>query len=165
MCFFLEKGGGLEEGGLKIASEGREADDGKRLPAMDVVEPCVTLWKREEVWRRGGSRSTRVGGMRIPFSCFFGVVFWFVFGNRFFQFFLSFCRFWGVPGASFFATFLNILWFLHEKVEPSFLHTLTTFLLDFQGLGPSKIAQKNEKRHSENSRLLGCKKVCTKSVF
>ena len=157
-------GGEFEGGGRQIVRGRKVADDGKRLPAMDVVEPCVTLWKREEVWRRGGSRFTRTGGMRIPFSCFFGVVFWFVFGNRFFQFFLSFCRFWGVPGASFFATFLNILWFLHEKVEPSFLHTITTFLLDFQGLGPPKIAKKNEKRHSENCRFLGCNKVRTKSV-
>ena len=41
------------------------ADDGKRFPAMDVVVACVSLLKREEVWRRGGSRSTLIGGMRI----------------------------------------------------------------------------------------------------
>ena len=103
--------------------------------------------------------------MRIPFSWFFGVDFWFVFGKGFFQFFLSFCRFWGVPGASCFATFLKILWFLHEKVEPSFLHTIITFLLDFQGLGPPKIAKKTKQRHSENRRLLGCKKYVRNQFF
>ena len=76
-------GGGLGEGWCQVAPDGRVADDGKRLPAMDVVEMCVTLWIREEVWRRGGSRFTLAGGMRIPFSCFFGVVFWFVFGKCF----------------------------------------------------------------------------------
>ena len=30
-CLSYEKGGGLEEGGLKIRPEGRAADDGKRF--------------------------------------------------------------------------------------------------------------------------------------
>ena len=62
--------GVLGEDGRPIARGRRVADDGKRLPAMDVVEQCVTLWKREEVWRRGGSRVTLTGGMRMTGSAF-----------------------------------------------------------------------------------------------
>ena len=35
---------------------------------MDVVVACVSLLKREEVWRRGGSRFTLRGGRRMTGS-------------------------------------------------------------------------------------------------
>ena len=38
--------------------------------AMDVVVGCVSLMKREEVWRREGSKSHRAGGWRMTGSAF-----------------------------------------------------------------------------------------------
>ena len=49
-----QKGGGLEEGGLKIHPDRRPADDGKRLPGDGRCSGDVGVSKREEVWRRGG---------------------------------------------------------------------------------------------------------------
>ena len=48
---------------------------GSAFKAMDVVVACV-LVKREEVWRREGSRSTLMGGRRINFHDIFLVSFW-----------------------------------------------------------------------------------------
>ena len=132
---------------------------------MDVVEPCVTLWKREEVWRRGGSAPTLSGGMRIPFSCFFGIVFWFVFGKRLFPVVVEFLSVLGGPGIIIFVPFFDILQFWHEKVGPSFLHTITVFWLDFQALGPPKIVRKRKKGSLEIIGSLGCPKIRVKSVF
>ena len=42
-CLSYEKGGGLEEGGLRVAPHRSVPDDGKRSPAMDVVVACKIL--------------------------------------------------------------------------------------------------------------------------
>ena len=92
---------------------------------------------------------------QVPFSCFFGIVFWFVFGKRLFPVFVEFLSVLGGPGIIIFVPFFDILQFCHEKVEPSFLHTITTFWLDFQAVGLLKIAKKQKKRLSENHWLFG----------
>ena len=62
VCFSDEKGGGLEEGRLQVTGSAF---------AMDVVVACVSLIKREEVWRREGSKCSWTGGVRIHFECSF----------------------------------------------------------------------------------------------
>ena len=63
-----QKGGGLEEGGLKIHPGWRLADDGKRPSGDGRCGGDVWRKQREEVWRRGGSKSSRTGGWRMTGS-------------------------------------------------------------------------------------------------
>ena len=49
-----QKGGGLEEGGLKIDPDWRLADDGKRPSGDGRCSLHLGVSKREEVWRRVG---------------------------------------------------------------------------------------------------------------
>ena len=52
-----------------------------------------------------------------------------------------------------------------EKVAPSFLHTITAFWLDFEGLGPSGGFKKQEKTAPGKSCFFGLKRNVPKSVF
>ena len=103
--------------------------------------------------------------MRIPFSCFFGVVFWSVFGQIFVLVFFEILLVLGGPGGIIFVPFVDILRFCHEKVEPSFLYTFTAFWLDFQALGLPKVAKKRKTGSLEIIVFLGCPKVRVKSAF
>ena len=64
-----------------------------------------------------------------------------------------------------FVLFFDILLFCSEKAEPSFLHTITAFWLDFQAVGLPKIAKKRKKGSLKIIGFLGCKKIPAKSVF
>ena len=55
-----------------------------------------------------------------------------------------------VPREVILDTFLDKIKFFCEKLGPSFLHTLTTFWLDFQGPAPPGDSKKREKTASEN---------------
>ena len=70
-----------------------------------------------------------------------------------------------VPREVIFGTFLDKIDVFCEKVEPSFLHTLTAFWLDFQAVGLPKIAKKRKKGSLKIIGFLGCKKVPAKSIF
>ena len=52
-----------------------------------------------------------------------------------------------------------------EKGEPLFLHTLTAFWLDFEGLGPPGGLKKQEKTASKKSQFFRCEKKATQTVF
>ena len=56
-----------ERKGLVIGPERSLADDGKRLPAMDVAFPSV---QEEGVWGRRGGLLGRTGGCRITGGAF-----------------------------------------------------------------------------------------------
>ena len=55
--------------------------------------------------------------------------------------------------------------FFMKKVPPSFLHTLTAFWLDFEGLGPPGGFKKQEKTAPGKSCFFGLKRKVPKSVF
>ena len=81
---------------------------------------------------------------------FFRCVFLGCFRESLFFVFLRFCEVLGVPREVIFGTFLDKIRFFGEKVGPSFLHTLTTFWLDFQGPGPPGESKKRETTALEN---------------
>ena len=83
----LENGRGSGGGRAHRCSGAKGADDGKRLPAMDVVEPCVTLWKREEVWRRGARGRPGFEGCGFLFHVFAVLFFGLFSGSVFLRFF------------------------------------------------------------------------------
>ena len=63
----------MGKGGLNIAAGRREADDGKRFPAVDVVLALLlgeNTWKWEGVQGEGGTLSDLAGGMRMTGSAF-----------------------------------------------------------------------------------------------
>ena len=52
-----------------------------------------------------------------------------------------------------------------EKGGPLFLHTLTAFWLDFEGLGPPGGLKKQEKTAPKKSEFFRCEKKATQTVF
>ena len=64
-CWRKQKGGGLEEGGLQVGPDRREADDGKRFPAVDVV---LALLLGENFLKMGGGPVG--GGQKMTGSAF-----------------------------------------------------------------------------------------------
>ena len=85
-------------------------------------------------------------------------------GGSFFSFF-EFSVGFGGPKGGHFLTFFVKKRFFHEKVPPSFLHTLTAFWLDFEGLGPPGGFKKQEKTTPGKSCFFGLKRKVPKSVF
>ena len=64
-----------------------------------------------------------------------------------------------------FSDFFALLQFSSENSDPSFLHTLTAFWLDFQGLGPPRMLKMSKKGLLEKHRFLGFRKTGPKAVF
>ena len=83
-------------------------------------------------------------------------------GVSFFSFFEFSVGFGGPKGGHCWTFFVKKN---HEKVAPSFLHTLTAFWLDFEGLGPSGGFKKQEKTAPGKSCFFGLKRKVPKSVF
>ena len=81
--------------------------------------------------------------------------------NEIFQFSFVF----GSLEGSFFSAFLALLPFSCENGDPSFLHTLTAFWLDFQGLGPPRMLKTRKTWLLEKPRFLGFRKTGPKAVF
>ena len=91
---------------------------------MDVLVR-VKLVNREEVWRREGSRSTRMGGRRIYFTGLFGL-----FGLLFFSCFPTslFRGFWATlapSGAPF-----GAIWELFSLIFATFSQKVAPLVLD-----------------------------------
>ena len=82
----------------------------------------------------------------MVFRCVFSGRFW----KGLFLVFLWFREVLRVPREVILATFLEKIQIFCERLEPSFLHTLTTFWLDFHGPGPPGESKKREKTASEN---------------
>ena len=114
-CFSVEVGG-LEDGGLEIHPDGRHAD------SFFMSFQC----------RFSGRFSSHV-------------FIWLHMTSSGDVSQASLCSLFGVLRGIMLAPFLIILQCFHEKGEPSFLYTITTFWLDFQGLGPPQTAKKQKK--------------------
>ena len=82
----------------------------------------------------------------MVFRCVFSGRFW----KGLFLVFLWFREVLRVPRGVILATFLEKIEIFGEKLGPSFLHTFTTFWLDFQGPAPPGDSKKREKTASEN---------------
>ena len=83
-----------------------------------------------------------------------------LFHKLFFLVFWCFYDVFGVPRGVIFSTFVAKNQFVCEKVGPSFLHTITAFWLDFQGLGPPGGFKKREKTTSKNDHFFEVDKNC-----
>ena len=81
--------------------------------------------------------------------------------NDIFQFSFVF----GSLEGSLFSAFFVLVPFSCENGDPSFLHTLTAFWLDFQGLGPPRMLKMSKKGLLEKHRFLGFRKTGPKAVF
>ena len=99
--------------------------------------------------------------MSFCFECFFSAPFL----EAPFLVFLSFRWVLGVPREVIFGHFELKKQIFHEKVAPSFLHTITVFLLDFEGVGPPGGFKKQEKTAPGKSCFFGLKRKVPKSVF
>ena len=64
-----------------------------------------------------------------------------------------------------FDAFFELLQFSCGDGELPFLHTLTVFWLDFQGLGPPRILKIRKKVLLEKHPFLGFKKMGSEAVF
>ena len=64
-----------------------------------------------------------------------------------------------------FDAFLELLPFSCGNGDPPFLHTLTAFWLDFQGLGPPRIPKTRKKGLLEKHLFLGFIKMGSEGVF
>ena len=73
-----------------------------------------------------------------------------------FSVFFRFWEFFWVPRGVIFGAFFVKNCILRKSGHPMFLHTLTTFWLDFQGLGPPGWLQKQEKTAPGKSCFLEC---------
>ena len=65
----------------------------------------------------------------------------------------------------FFRAFLELLQFSCGNGELPFLHTLTAFWLDFQGLGPPRIPKTRKKGLLKKHPFLGFIKMGSEAVF
>ena len=65
----------------------------------------------------------------------------------------------------FFRVFLELAQFSYGNGDPPFLHTLTAFWLDFQGLGPPRIPKIRTKGLLEKHPFLGFTKMGSEAVF
>ena len=64
-----------------------------------------------------------------------------------------------------FGAFLVFVPFSCENGDPSFLHTITAFWLDFQGLGPPRITKTRKKGLLKKHPFLGFIKMDSEAVF
>ena len=95
------------------------------------------------------------------FRCLFSGCFW----KGFVLFFLWFCEVLRVPREVIFSTILDKIEVFGEKVGPSFLHTITAFWLDFEGLGRPGKLKNREKTAPGRSCIFRLKRKVHKSVF
>ena len=79
--------------------------------------------------------------------------------------FFSFPSVLGSPEGVCFSVFLELLPFSCGNGDLPFLHTLTAFWLDFQGLGPPRIPQTRKKMLLEKQPFLGFTKKGSEAVF
>ena len=102
---------------------------------------------------------------QVHFQWFFGCVFSCCFWKGLFLVFLWFRAVLRVPREVILATFLDKIQLYGEKLGPSFLHTLTAFLLDFDGAGPPGGLKKQEKTAPGKSCFFGLKRKVPESIF
>ena len=79
--------------------------------------------------------------------------------------FFSFSSVIGVPEGVVFWCFLELVQFSCGNGELPFLHTLTVFWLDFQGLGPPRIPKTRKKGLLKKHPFLGFIKMGSEAVF
>ena len=79
--------------------------------------------------------------------------------------FFSFPSVLGSLEGLFFRAFLELVQFSYGNGDPPFLHTLTAFWLDFQGLGPPRIPKIRKKGLLKKHPFLGFTKMGSEAVF
>ena len=79
--------------------------------------------------------------------------------------FFSFPSVFGSLEGLFFGAFLELVQFSCGNGDHPFLHTLTAFWLDFQGLGPPRIPKTRKKGLLKKHPFLGFIKMGSEAVF